>query len=98
LETLRVEFTKSELMRFISHLDLLRLFQRALRRSGIPIDFSKGFNPHPLIYFDRAIKLGVESESEWAEFVLREEIDPAQFKVELQANLPKGIEIREVIK
>lgn len=80
-------------MRFISHLDLLRLFQRALRRSGIPIDFSKGFNPHPLIYFDRALKLGVESESEWAEFVLREEIDPAQFKSELQANLPKGIEI-----
>ncbi len=83
-------------MKYISHLDLLRLFQRAIRRSGIPIAFSKGFNPHPLIYFERAIKLGVESESENARFVLEQEMDTAQFKDILQSNLPEGIEIREV--
>jgi len=83
-------------MKFISHLDLMRLFMRALRRARLPIKMSEGFSPHPKISLKRALKLGVESENEEATFVLREPISPEDFKQRLQEQLPDGISIKEV--
>lgn len=91
----RIVFAKRGEMKYISHLDLLRLFGRALRRAGIPFAVSQGYSKHPKIAIKRALKLGVESENEEAEFVLRQELFPEEFKQRLQEQLPEGIYIKE---
>lgn len=89
-------FSKKGMMRYISHLDLMRLFMRALRRAGLPIKLSEGFSPHPKLSIKRALKLGVESENEEASILLKEEIKSDEFKNRLQRQLPEGIEIKDV--
>ena len=83
-------------MKYISHLDLMRLFMRALRRAGLPVKMTEGFSPHPKISLKRALKLGVESENEEASFVLKEPVAPEEFRQRLQGQLPEGILIKEV--
>ena len=82
-------------MKFISHLDLMRLFNRALRRAALPITITKGFNPHPKISVKRALKLGIESEDETAIFYVDRFIEPLEFKERLNKQLPEGIKIRD---
>ena len=81
-------------MRYISHLDLMRLFCRAFRRAILPIKITEGFNPHPKFSIKRALKLGVECENEEATIVLTEELNIEEFKERLQRQLPQGIEIK----
>lgn len=88
-------FSKQGMMRYISHLDLMRLFIRALRRADIPVKMTEGFNPHPKFSIRRALKLGVESPREEASVVLRLCISPLDFKTRLQQQLPEGIEIKD---
>lgn len=90
-------FSKKGLMKYISHLDLMRLFTRALRRAELPLKISEGFNPHPKLSIKRALKLGVESENEEASIVLTETVSPLDFKARLQRQLPEGIEIKSVV-
>lgn len=78
---------------FISHLDLLRLFERALRRGQIPVSMTKGFNPRLKLSFPLALQLGIEGVSEILEIELNEWIKPAGFKERLDCQLPAGIEI-----
>lgn len=92
---LSIIFTKKGESRYISHLDLLRLFGRALRRAGIPFEVSKGFSKHPLISIKRALKLGIESESEEAKFILSKEMPAEVFKQRMQNQLPEGIFIKQ---
>ena len=94
---IEIKFAKKKLMRFISHLDLMRLFQRAARRANLPIMLTEGFNPHPKISVKRALKLGLTSENEEAIFYLKEKVSPEKFKERLQRQLPEGIEIKEAI-
>lgn len=89
-------FSKKKDMCFISHLDLMRLFMRALRRADLPLKLTEGFNPHPKFSLARALKLGVESEREEATVVLREFIKVEDVKTNLQQQLPDGIEINDV--
>jgi len=89
-------FAKKGQMRYISHLDLMRLFTRAFRRADLPIKMTEGFSPHPKLSIKRALKLGVESENEEALIVLKEEVGPEDFKMRLQKQLPEGIEIKNV--
>jgi radical SAM-linked protein len=89
-------FSKKGLMRYISHLDLMRLFMRAMRRAELPLKMSEGFSPHPKLSLKRALKLGVESEHEEASIVLRFPVEPADFKDRLQKKLPEGIEVKDV--
>ena len=86
-------FTKLGLNRFISHLDLMRLFGRALRRAQLPFAVSEGFSKHPKIVIKRALKLGLESENEEAKIALSEYIKPEEFKERFQKQLPIGIKI-----
>jgi radical SAM-linked protein len=95
-QNLVVTFSKKGLMRFISHLDLMRLFQRALRRADLPIAFTCGFSPHPKMSFKKALKLGVESETEEASFYLEGWMNTEEFKMRLQGQLPDGITINTV--
>ena len=91
-----VEFFKKGDMRFISHLDLVRLFQRAVRRAGLPVKMTQGFNPHPKISIKRALKLGVESGSEEAFFYVDSfTADLRDFKDRLNRELPEGIKIKD---
>lgn len=92
----KVHFAKKGLMRFISHLDLMRLFQRASRRAGIPVSVTKGFNPHPRVSIEPALKLGVEGPHLSARFKLDGWMRPAELKTKLQEKMPEGIEILEV--
>jgi radical SAM-linked protein len=87
-------FTKKGDMRYISHLDLMRLFNRAMRRADFPIKMTEGFSPHPKFSIKRALKLGVESENEEASIVFTELVEPLDFKKKLQEQLPEGIEIK----
>ena len=86
-------FSKMGDMRFISHLDLMRLFQRALRRAFLPVAVTQGFSPHLKISIKRALKLGVESRDETLTVQTSGEIDCALFTESLNINLPEGIRI-----
>lgn len=92
----KIIFAKKGNMKYISHLDLVRLFQRATRRADIPVALSKGFSPRPKIRFKRALKLGVESEAEEAIFQLTSSLSLDDFKSRLQRQLPEGISIKHV--
>ena len=88
-------FAKRGLMKYISHLDLMRLFTRAMRRADFMLKMTEGFSPHPKFSIKRALKLGVESDNEEASVILREEINPDDFKEKLQRQLPEGIIIKD---
>lgn len=89
-------FTKKGMMRFISHLDLMRLFMRAMRRAELPLKMTEGYSPHPKLSIKRALKLGLESDNEEAGIVLKELVSLKDFKEQLQEQLPEGIEIKNV--
>lgn len=96
---IRAKFTKEEPVRFISHLDVVRVFDRAVRRASLPIAFSGGFNPRPQMGFTFPLPVGVTSSSEYVDIKLTEYISPEVFKKKLNDNLPKGfyiLEAREV--
>ncbi len=95
LYRLQFVFAKKDLMKYISHLDLMRLFMRALRRAGLPVKITEGFHPHPKLSISRALKLGLESDHEEGAITLVQYVKPEEFIRRLQAQLPKGIEIRE---
>jgi radical SAM-linked protein len=90
-------FSKKNDLKFISHLDLMRLFSRAFRRAGIPVKITEGFNPHPKFSIKRALKLGVESENEEASVVLTQALAPLDFTQRLNNQLPEGIFIKSAI-
>jgi radical SAM-linked protein len=89
-------FCKKGDIKFISHLDLMRLFARALRRSGLPIKITEGFNPHPKFSIQKALKLGVESDSEQAQIALVDSVPAPEFYSKLQPQLPEGIVIKSI--
>ena len=93
LNIIRIKFVRGEEVKYISHLDLMKTFERAIRRSGIPIAYSQGFNPHPHMVFGLPLSVGVTSEAEYADFELARPMDPEQFKEDLNNTLPKGLSI-----
>ena len=80
-------------MKFISHLDLMRLFQRASRRAGLPVTVTKGFSPHLKISIKRALKLGLTSTSEEAVIYMDKRVSPDLLKRRLNEKLPQGVRI-----
>ena len=85
-------------MRFISHLDLGRIFMRALRASGIKLKFSQGYNPHPRVTFCPPLPLGFESICEYMDFETVEELDYGLAVVSLNNHLPAGIKVNQIKK
>jgi len=91
----RIGYTKTGPARFLSHLELTRVFARALRRAGLPLKFSSGFHPMPRITFHSALPVGLESEEEFCDMLLREL--PAASMIERCAqHFPAGIHILSV--
>lgn len=95
MSTIRFKFTRGEELRFISHLDQQRLFQRAFRRAGLNIAHSNGFNPHPKLSFALAMSVGLMSDSEYGDVVLTRDIDLMEFTKRLNAALPEGLKVVE---
>lgn len=93
---IRATFSKSGDMRFISHLDLMRLFSRALRRANLPVRMTEGFSPHLKVSIKRALKLGIESENEELDVYAAERIEQNFFMESLNKSLPIGIRIKRV--
>lgn len=92
-DKLKVVFSKTGDMRFISHLDLTRLFQRASRRAGLPVVLTKGFSPRLKISILKALKLGVESQKEEAIFYMETHMPPGDFLKAINDKLPDGVTI-----
>ncbi|MFH2012069.1 MAG: TIGR03960 family B12-binding radical SAM protein [Pseudomonadota bacterium] len=96
----RLQFSKLEDSRFLSHLELINVFSRAVRRSKIPVKYSKGFHPLPRIIFGGALPVGIESLSEYVDIEIKGYITSNEFKDRLNKELPAGLRIlscREII-
>ncbi len=99
VQRLRFRFAKTGSLALLSHLDLVRLMERALRRSGLPVSFTGGFHPLPRVQFALALPLGAEADGEWMDLELAEWQDPAWVRRRLQAQLPAEfalLAVREV--
>jgi radical SAM-linked protein len=94
---LRVRYAKRGRARFTSHRDFGRAFERALRRAGVPMAYSSGFSPHPRISYANAAPTGAASEAEYLEIGLAEACDPAKVRDALDAALPTGLDVVEVV-
>lgn len=90
---MRVKFIKTGYLKYLSHLDLVRLFIRAFSRANIPVKFSEGFNPHPKFSIGNPLPLGTESLAEYMDIELIEDMDPKEFMQKLNPILPKDIQI-----
>ena len=88
-----IRFEKTGKIRYISHLDLMRLFQRAFKRSEIALNYSKGFNPHPKMSFAQPLSLGFMSVGEYLEFETIDSFDCEILTEKLNAMLPHGVTI-----
>lgn len=93
MNKIRVQFTKVGRVSYMSHLDLNRFMQRALRRSNLPIKYTEGFNPHAYLTFALPLSLGFESKVETMDFKLTEDISPEIVKDRLNAVLPEGLKV-----
>lgn len=91
-----LKFTKEEVIKYTSHLDMVRLFKRAFQRSGIRLVFSEGFNPHPKMTLAQPLSLGYTSVGEWLEFETVNDQEPEAVKETLAKVLPPGIKILEI--
>jgi len=95
LINIRARFIRGEQVKYISHLDMMKMFERALRRSRIPIYYSQGFNPHPQIVFGLPLSVGVTSDAEYVDFELSEEMEPSEFVDILNKQLPEGLKLSD---
>ncbi len=96
VQRLWVRHTRTGRLRFASHRDLARTFERALLRAGVPMAYSEGFSPHPKISYAGAAPTGTASEAEYLEIGLAEPADPAGIGDALNAVLPEGMRIAEI--
>lgn len=80
----------------MSHLDLIRCMQRSVKRAGLPLWFTEGFNPRPYLMFALALSLGFESRCEVLDFTLTEPVAPEEIQARLNAAFPDGLRIRSV--
>jgi len=98
VQRLRIRYAKRGPLRFTSHRDFARAFERAVRRAGVPVAFSQGFTPHPKISYASAAPTGVASEAEYLEIGLQAPVDPGEVRLALDAALSPGLDVIEVVE
>jgi radical SAM-linked protein len=96
MQRLRVRFGRGEELKFISHLDLMRLWQRALHRAGVALAYSEGYTPHPRISLAAPLALGVTSDTELMDVYCIRWVSPHVFNSVVGKELPTGIKILQV--
>jgi radical SAM-linked protein len=98
VQRLRVRYAKRGRLRFTSHRDFSRAFERALVRARIPMAYSSGFNPHPRISYAGASPTGAASEAEYLEIGLAETVDLVRLAEDLDQALPDGLDVLQVVE
>lgn len=98
VQRLRVRYAKRGRLRFTSHRDFSRAFERAVFRARVPMAYSSGFNPHPRISYAGAAPTGSASEAEYLELALAEVVVPADVHAMLDEALPPGLDVLEVVE
>ncbi len=93
-----VKFSKKDRIKYISHLDMMRTFQRAIRRAALPVAFTQGFSPHPKMAFASALPVGLTSEGEYIDIIMENDIEPEEFDARLNAALPSGLKVTQSVK
>ncbi len=88
-------FEKGARLRHIGHLDIQRAMQRALRRSGLPVSYSKGYNPHILVAFASALQTGASGRRELMDVTLEEAVTPERFMEAMNAALPPALQLQD---
>jgi radical SAM-linked protein len=96
MQRIRIRFSRGEELKFISHLDIMRLWQRALHRADIPLTYSEGFSPHPRISLAAPLAVGVTSEAELMDVFCSKWVSPHSFTAAVSQQLPPGIAILQV--
>ncbi|MBA2949226.1 TIGR03936 family radical SAM-associated protein [Streptomyces himalayensis] len=98
MQRIRLRYTKRGRLRFTSHRDFQRAFERALRRAEVPMAYSAGFTPHPKVSYANAAPTGTGSEAEYLEIALTEACDPDKLRELLDESLPTGLDIAEAVE
>jgi radical SAM-linked protein len=97
VQRIRIRYAKRGPLRFTSHRDFARAFERALRRAEVPMAYSAGFTPHPKISYVGASPTGAASEAEFLEIGLAREVEVEQLRAALDAALPPGLDVVEAV-
>lgn len=97
VQRIRIRYAKRGRMRFTSHRDFGRAFERAVRRANIPIGYSSGYTPHPKISYAGASPTGAASEAEYLEIGLTRPVDPDEVRAALDEALPKGLDVIDAV-
>ncbi|MEE9365842.1 MAG: TIGR03936 family radical SAM-associated protein [Dehalococcoidales bacterium] len=97
MQRLRIKYRRGEEVKYISHLDIMRLWQRALNRAGIALAYSEGFHPHPKISLAAPLAVGVTSEAELMDIALTRQVSPHFFTAAVNQQLPADFEILQVV-
>ncbi|MFI5679279.1 TIGR03936 family radical SAM-associated protein [Streptomyces cellulosae] len=98
MQRIRLRYTKRGRLRFTSHRDFQRAFERALRRAEVPMAYSAGFTPHPKVSYANAAPTGTGSEAEYLEIALTEARDPEKLRVLLDESLPAGLDVIDAVE
>lgn len=98
VQRLRLRYAKRGRLRFSSHRDFQRAFERALRRAEVPMAYSAGFSPHPKVSYANAAPTGTASEAEYVEIGVARACDPAALRTALDEALPPGLDVLEVVE
>ncbi|MFD9076282.1 TIGR03936 family radical SAM-associated protein, partial [Streptomyces lasiicapitis] len=98
MQRIRLRYTKRGRLRFTSHRDFQRAFERALRRAEVPMAYSAGFTPHPKVSYANAAPTGTGSEAEYLEIALTEHRDPRKLWELLDESLPDGLDITDAVE
>ncbi|UXY27533.1 TIGR03936 family radical SAM-associated protein [Streptomyces sp. HUAS TT20] len=98
MQRIRLRYTKRGRLRFTSHRDFQRAFERALRRAEVPMAYSAGFTPHPKVSYANAAPTGTGSEAEYLEIALAAARDPEALRVLLDESLPTGLDIVDAVE
>jgi len=96
LQRLRMRYRKESLIKYVSHLDLMRIWERALRRACMPVAYSRGFNPQPKIVSAAALPVGFSSEAEVLDISLVRPLAPLDVLKKLSPQLPEGLSIMSI--
>jgi radical SAM-linked protein len=96
MNRLRIRFKRGEEIKFISHLDLIRVWQRAFRRAGVMLAYSEGFNPHPRLSLAAPLALGITGEAELMDVYTVQPLSNHAFAAMVNPQLPAGLEIAQV--
>ncbi len=94
----RIKYERSDDAKFISHLDLMRTMNRALRRAEAPLQYTQGFNPHSIMTVALPLSVGITSECEYLDITFTEDVDTIAFKDKLNATMPEGLRALEIRK